>query len=132
MLNLSGIAIDPEQHASHSMSDTVSAKAFADIFKHSTPLLDVRSPMEFRRGAFQHASNLPLLDDAEREAVGTRYRQRGKEAAIALGGELVNGDSRLSRLSAGQDLEQCAEPKPHTNTISIIQRAANMLPSYKN
>ncbi len=100
MLNLSGIAIDPEQHASHSMSDTVSAKAFADIFKHSTPLLDVRSPMEFRRGAFQHASNLPLLDDAEREAVGTRYRQRGKEAAIALGGELVSGDSRLRRLSA--------------------------------
>ena len=85
MLHWASIAIDPEQHASRSMSDTVSAKAFANIFKHSTPLLDVRSPTEFQRGAFQHASNLPLLDDGEREAVGTRYRQQGAEAAIALG-----------------------------------------------
>jgi|Marorgknorr_s2lv_3_1036020.scaffolds.fasta_scaffold00096_6 tRNA 2-selenouridine synthase len=84
------------------MSHTISAKAFADIFKHSTPLLDVRSPTEFRRGAFQHASNLPLLDDAEREAVGTHYRQRGREAAIALGHKLLSDDHRRRRLSAWQ------------------------------
>lgn len=84
------------------MSDTVSAKAFANIFKHSTPLLDVRSPTEFQRGAFQHASNLPLLDDGEREAVGTRYRQQGAEAAIALGSKLLSDDSRRRRLSAWQ------------------------------
>ena len=84
------------------MSNTVSTKAFADIFKHSTPLLDVRSPTEFRRGAFQHASNLPLLDDGEREAVGTCYRQRGSEAAIALGSKLLSNDSRHRRLSVWQ------------------------------
>ena len=36
-------------------------------------------------GAFPGAVNLPLLTDAERAAVGTRYKQCGSQAAIALG-----------------------------------------------
>ncbi|HCQ35909.1 MAG TPA: tRNA 2-selenouridine(34) synthase MnmH, partial [Alcanivorax sp.] len=55
------------------------------------PLLDVRAPVEFAKGAFPTASNLPLLDDNERHRVGIRYKQQGQQAAIDLGNELVSG-----------------------------------------
>ena len=43
------------------------------LFLEQTPLLDVRAPVEFAKGAFPAASNLPLLDDLQREQVGIRY-----------------------------------------------------------
>ncbi|MEC7079954.1 MAG: hypothetical protein VXX10_06575, partial [Pseudomonadota bacterium] len=57
------------------MTNTVSSKAFFKLFCQDTPLLDVRAPCEFSRGAFPNATNLPLLSDSEREAVGTTYRK---------------------------------------------------------
>ena len=67
---------------------------FALLFKRDRPLLDVRSPVEFARGAFPASSNIPLLTDAQRAAVGTRYRRSGGEAATRLGHELVSGEPR--------------------------------------
>lgn len=57
-------------------------------------MLDVRSPIEFQRGALPSATNLPLLTDAQRQKIGTCYRQHGREAAIALGYELVDEPAR--------------------------------------
>lgn len=62
------------------------------------PVLDVRSPAEFAQGHIPGARNLPLFDDAGRAAVGTAYRQQGRQAAIALGLELVG--PRLAELGA--------------------------------
>jgi len=70
---------------------------------NNTPLMDVRAPMEFARGAFPCAVNLPLLQDAERQRVGTCYKQDGQEAAIALGHRLVSGNIKQARLEAWQD-----------------------------
>ncbi len=70
---------------------------FALLFRRDRPLLDVRSPVEFARGAFPASNNIPLLTDAQRAAVGTLYRRRGGEAATALGRKLVSGESK-SRL----------------------------------
>ena len=67
---------------------------FALLFKRDCPLLDLRSPVEFARGAFPGSSNIPLLTDAQRAEVGTMYRRRGGEAATALGHKLVSGESR--------------------------------------
>jgi len=64
--------------------------------------MDLRSPAEFRRGAFPGAVNLPLLTDAEREQVGIRYKHGGRDAAIILGNTLVAGDVKAMRLSAWQ------------------------------
>jgi|TARA_Y100000031_G_C8184169_1_gene368059 tRNA 2-selenouridine synthase len=64
------------------------------------PLIDLRTPAEFSRGAFPRASNLPLLTDEERAAVGTTYKRRGQKAAIALGERLVSGDIRVRRVQA--------------------------------
>ncbi len=68
-----------------------------------TPLLDVRSPIEFADGSAPGAVNLPLLDNDERHQVGLIYKTRGQEAAIDLGHRLVNGAIRESRLQEWLD-----------------------------
>ena len=71
--------------------------------------IDVRSPTEFRRGAIPGAINLPILDDAERQAVGLTYRQAGQDAAIAKGHALVAGAKQRRRVEAWLDALQ-ADP----------------------
>ena len=79
-----------------------SVSDYADVLAVGLPLIDLRSPAEFRRGAFPGAVNAPLLTDAEREQVGIRYKHGGLDAAIALGNTLVSGDAKDARLSAWQ------------------------------
>ena len=69
----------------------------ASIFINDVPLLDVRAPVEFEQGAFPNAVNIPLMTDAEREAVGIRYKEQGQDAAILLGAELVTEEQRNKR-----------------------------------
>ncbi|WP_020396556.1 tRNA 2-selenouridine(34) synthase MnmH [Thiolinea disciformis] len=66
------------------------------------PLLDARAPVEFAEGAFPTAHNLPLLNDAERAAIGTRYKQAGQEAAIELGLQQISGTIKTERVNAWQ------------------------------
>lgn len=66
--------------------------------------IDVRSPGEFAAGHLPHAVNLPILDDGERAAVGTTYRQEGADAANTLGHHLVSGAVRAARIAAWTDL----------------------------
>lgn len=75
----------------------------AQVLLSSTPLLDVRAPVEFAQGAFPGAVNLPLMNDAERESVGIAYKEQGQDAAVKLGHELVSGDVREQRISAWVD-----------------------------
>ncbi len=73
---------------------------YAELFIHNTPLMDVRAPVEFLRGAFPSAKNLPLMDDQQRETVGICYKNHGQDQAILKGNELVQGDMRKTRISA--------------------------------
>lgn len=73
---------------------------FRRLFLADVPLIDVRAPIEFAKGAFPAASNLPLMFDDERQQVGTTYKQRGQDAAIALGHKLVCGDTKTARIDA--------------------------------
>lgn len=52
-------------------------------------LIDVRSPGEFAEDRLPGAINLPVLDDAERAAVGTEYVQGSKFLARRTGAALV-------------------------------------------
>ncbi|MGL5908167.1 MAG: tRNA 2-selenouridine(34) synthase MnmH, partial [Shewanella sp.] len=65
------------------MAAMITACQYRDIFVTQRPLMDVRAPIEFLRGAFPNATNLPLMNDSERERVGTCYKQQGQQAAIA-------------------------------------------------
>ena len=78
----------------------IQATQFGRLFREQIPLIDVRAPSEFARGAFPTAENLPLLNDEERRAVGTCYRQQGRDAAIALGFSLVDESEQKKRLDA--------------------------------
>jgi tRNA 2-selenouridine synthase len=53
------------------------------------PVIDVRSPSEYRQGHIPGAVNIPLFDDQERKVVGTTYKQVNKEAAMYEGLEFA-------------------------------------------
>jgi tRNA 2-selenouridine synthase len=69
------------------------------LFLAPTPMMDMRAPAEFARGAFPSALSLPLMSDAERAEVGICYKQRGQDAAIELGHQLVSGALKEQRLA---------------------------------
>ena len=62
---------------------------FRRIVLEQRPLIDVRAPIEFGKGAFSTAVNLPLMNDEERHLIGIRYKEQGNASAVALGKELV-------------------------------------------
>lgn len=84
------------------MAETARADSadYREIFLRELPLMDTRAPVEFRKGSFPKAVNLPLMNDSERQRVGTCYAQQGQQAAIALGHELVSGAIKRERIAA--------------------------------
>lgn len=78
----------------------IDTDGFAALLAGDRPLIDTRSPVEFARGSFPTATNLPLMTDDERAQVGTCYKQAGQAAAIALGHTLVSGATRQQRIDA--------------------------------
>jgi tRNA 2-selenouridine synthase len=73
---------------------------YRELFVQDAPLLDVRAPVEFVEGAFPNATNIPLLDDQQREIIGKRYKNAGQDEAIRLGLELATDEIRAQRLEA--------------------------------
>lgn len=71
---------------------------YRSLFLSGAPLLDVRAPIEFAKGAFPTALNLPLMHDDERHAVGLCFRKQGQAAAIELGKRLVSGAVKNGRV----------------------------------
>lgn len=94
------------------MSDhLITAEHFKDLFVANVPFLDVRAEVEYAKGAFPTAHNVPILNDEERRLVGTCYKEQGRDAAIELGHSLVNGAVKDARVDAW-----CAFAKSHPNT----------------
>ena len=75
---------------------------FRRIVLEQRPLIDVRAPVEFERGAFDGAINLPLMNDEERHLIGIRYKEQGNASAVALGKKLV-GPVKQERVQAWVD-----------------------------
>jgi tRNA 2-selenouridine synthase len=76
---------------------------YRSILLNDVPLLDVRAPVEFNQGAFPLAENFPLINNQEREDIGICYKDRGQDAAIKLGHELVHGEVKSQRLNHWQN-----------------------------
>ncbi|MBP8204070.1 MAG: tRNA 2-selenouridine(34) synthase MnmH, partial [Pseudomonas sp.] len=79
---------------------------YRDIFVNDRPMMDARAPVEFAKGAFPGVVNLPLMNDVERQKVGTCYKQHGQDAAIALGQQLVSGAVKDARVAAWRAFAQ--------------------------
>ncbi|MBW3165993.1 tRNA 2-selenouridine(34) synthase MnmH [Ferrimonas balearica] len=82
------------------MSEMIPQSEYRRLVLDDVPMIDLRAPVEFAKGAFPGSVNCPLMTDSEREAVGTRYKEQGQNAAIALGHQLVNGAVKQSRVDA--------------------------------
>ena len=76
----------------------IKAEAFKQLFLNEVPMMDMRAPLEFTKGAFPQVVSLPLMDDRERQKIGTSYKRDGQEAAIALGHRLVSGKVKEQRM----------------------------------
>ncbi|HBM09643.1 tRNA 2-selenouridine(34) synthase MnmH [Pseudomonas sp. Choline-3u-10] len=76
---------------------------FAELFLNDVPMMDARAPVEFAKGAFPGVVNLPLMNDLERQKVGTCYKQHGQQAAIELGHRLVSGQVKADRIQGWAD-----------------------------
>lgn len=79
---------------------------YRELFLNDVPMMDARAPVEFDKGAFPGVVNLPLMNDIERQKVGTCYKQHGQQAAIELGHRLVNGKIKAERIEAWADFAQ--------------------------
>jgi len=53
------------------------------------PIIDVRSPVEYKKGHITGALNIPIFTDGERSRIGTLYKQKGRIPAIHKGLEFV-------------------------------------------
>ncbi len=73
---------------------------YRQLFLDDVPMMDARAPVEFAKGAFPGVVNLPLMNDAERQKVGTCYKLHGQQAAIELGHRLVSGKTKAQRIEA--------------------------------
>lgn len=60
-----------------------------EFLQGPSAIFDVRSPSEFQQGHIPGTHSLPLFSDHERAAVGTAYKQQGREQAIDLGLQIV-------------------------------------------
>ncbi len=62
------------------------------IVVENRPLIDLRSPVEYKKGSVPTAVNLPLVDDQQRHEIGICYKKNGQAAALKLGFEMVSGE----------------------------------------
>ena len=77
--------------------------------RQSLPVVDVRSENEFAQGHVRGALNIPILNNHEREAVGTDYKKKGQAEAIKTGFRLVGPRfleiiNHAERIAAGREL----------------------------
>lgn len=91
--------------------------AYRELLLKQTPMIDVRAPIEFAKGALPTAVNLPFINDEERHLIGICYKEHGQQAAIDLGHQLVNGNNKNSRVKAWQDFI-----KQHPNAVLYCAR----------
>ncbi len=90
-------------------------------------IIDVRSPKEFAQDRLLGAINLPVLDDQERDKVGTLYKQVSPFTARKVGAALVtqNASRHLATHFATQDknyhpLIYCWRGGQRSNSLALI------------
>ncbi|HIC43110.1 MAG TPA: tRNA 2-selenouridine(34) synthase MnmH [Sulfurimonas sp.] len=96
---------------------------FRSLVLDNRILLDVRAPVEFEKGAFPLAVNIPLLDDEQRRLVGIKYKEKGNASAVELGKELMGNGLRDERTQAWKTFMQ-ENPQAYLYCFRGGQRSA--------
>jgi tRNA 2-selenouridine synthase len=88
------------------MPERADTDDYRTLFLSHTPMMDMRAPVEFSRGAFPSALSLPLMSNDERAQVGICYKNEGQAAAIELGHSIVSGELKQRRIEQWQVFAQ--------------------------
>ncbi|MBM6860801.1 tRNA 2-selenouridine(34) synthase MnmH, partial [Clostridium saudiense] len=80
------------------MRIVITTNDFKSIVLNNTPLIDVRAPIEFEKGAFKTSVNMPILTNDERHIIGICYKEKGNAEATKLGYEIVSGKIKEDRI----------------------------------
>ena len=97
-----------------------------------TPVLDVRSPGEYRLGHLSQAISFPLFNDQERAEVGTLYKQVGQMEAVERGLEIVGGKMRemfaqgLGYAKEGKLLVHCWRGGKRSESVANLMAVAGL------
>ena len=127
-------------HMSSSSSpalQSVSAEQFWQLAKN-IPIIDVRSPSEFRQGHIPSAVNLPLFNDDERATIGTTYKQVGRQEAVLKGIDFVGPKLADLVLKAqqiavdGKILVHCWRGGMRSQSLAQILHLADLQPTLLN
>ena len=65
-----------------------------NIIKNSVPLIDLRAPIEYQKGALPSSINIPILSNLQREKVGIEYKKNGRLEAVNLGFSLLKSEKK--------------------------------------
>lgn len=71
------------------MIKTLDVDDFLSKISDNILLIDARSEAEFLQGNIPGSINIPLLNNEQRIVIGTIYKQKGREAAVKKGFELI-------------------------------------------
>jgi tRNA 2-selenouridine synthase len=96
------------------------------------PILDVRSPAEYKQGHIPGAISFPLFTDAERAEVGTLYKRVSPNAALLRGLDIVG--SKMAKMvkdaqkiaPAGELTVYCWRGGKRSGSVSWLLRLAGM------
>lgn len=86
---------------SNSVIDFI-ASAFGQHLDANTVVIDARSPGEYEHAHIPGSWNVPLLDNTQREQVGTCYKNKGRQDAIDLGFALA-GPAFLEKIQTARN-----------------------------
>ena len=115
------------------MNNELDIKDFLKKQEH-TPIIDVRSPAEFKKAHIPGAFNIPLFENEERSKVGTVYKKQSKEKAVLLGLEIVGPKMKDFVLQAqdiipGKDiLVHCWRGGMRSSSMAWLFRTAGLKP----
>ena len=103
--------------------EKINIERFLELSKHH-PVIDVRSPGEYKHAHIPGAYSLPLFTDEERAVVGTAYKQESREQAIKHGLDFFGPKMKkmVEETEAILDLRlQIADLKSNTSEIENLK-----------
>jgi tRNA 2-selenouridine synthase len=96
------------------------------------PVLDVRSPGEYKQGHIPGAVSFPLFEDSERAEVGTLYKQVGQLQAVERGLEIVGGKMKemftkgLSQAKESKIMVHCWRGGKRSESVANLLAVAGL------
>jgi tRNA 2-selenouridine synthase len=113
---------------------SVSPQRFWELAKE-IPVVDVRSPGEYKQGHISRAINFPLFSDEERAEIGITYKQVGRQPAVLKGLKFIG--PKLANLVAnslevavsGKVLVHCWRGGMRSQSFAQILELAGLQPT---